>query len=64
MVISSDGHATARMPDYAAYLDPAFREEFTEFCAAYARAGSPTPSKSARSPSASIRTSSTSGGRT
>lgn len=42
MVISSDGHATARMPDYAPYLDPSFREEFAGFCAAYAQAGSHT----------------------
>ena len=28
MIISSDGHATARMEDYTDYLDPAFRDEF------------------------------------
>ncbi len=42
MVISSDGHATARMDDYTDYLDPAFREEFRAFCAVYRERGSHT----------------------
>jgi predicted TIM-barrel fold metal-dependent hydrolase len=31
MIISSDGHAGARMADYRPYLDPEFREEFDAF---------------------------------
>ena len=42
MVISSDGHATARMEDYTEYLDPAFRDEFREFCVEYSKHGSHT----------------------
>ena len=42
MVISSDGHATARMNDYESYLDPSFREEFRAFCVTYAERGSHT----------------------
>jgi predicted TIM-barrel fold metal-dependent hydrolase len=42
MVISSDGHATARMEDYTQYLDPKFREEFGEFCKVYNDHGSHT----------------------
>lgn len=42
MVISSDGHATARMEDYTDYLDPDFREEFRQFCEVYAERGSHT----------------------
>jgi len=42
MMISSDGHATARMEDYTQYLDPKFREEFGEFCKVYAERGSHT----------------------
>jgi predicted TIM-barrel fold metal-dependent hydrolase len=42
LVISSDGHATARMRDYTEYLDPAFRAEFEEFCALYDERGSHT----------------------
>src|SRR5712691_5377355 len=42
MVISSDGHATARMEDYASYLDPAFRDEFREFLVEYRKHGSHT----------------------
>lgn len=40
MIISSDGHATARMDDYREYVDPAFREEFDEFCVVYREKGS------------------------
>jgi len=32
LMISSDGHATARMDDYKAYVPPALREEFNAFC--------------------------------
>jgi len=42
MVISSDGHATARMEDYTQYLDPQFRDEFREFCKVYSKRGSHT----------------------
>jgi predicted TIM-barrel fold metal-dependent hydrolase len=42
LVISSDGHATARMRDYIEYLDPAFRAEFAEFCTLYDERGSHT----------------------
>jgi hypothetical protein len=42
MVISSDGHATARMGDYESYLDPGFREEFRAFCVTYRERGSHT----------------------
>jgi predicted TIM-barrel fold metal-dependent hydrolase len=42
MVISSDGHATARMEDYTEYMDPALRDEFREFCVEYSKHGSHT----------------------
>jgi predicted TIM-barrel fold metal-dependent hydrolase len=42
MVISSDGHATARMDDYTDYMDPEFRDEFKEFCKVYRERGSHT----------------------
>jgi len=42
MVISSDGHATARMPDYKPYLDPSLRDEFDAFCDVYEERGSHT----------------------
>jgi predicted TIM-barrel fold metal-dependent hydrolase len=32
LVVSSDGHATAQMRDYAPYVDPGMRAEFEEFC--------------------------------
>jgi predicted TIM-barrel fold metal-dependent hydrolase len=51
MIISSDGHATARMEDYTEYLDPEFRDEFREFCKVYREHGSHTfeePSMRAR----------------
>ena len=32
MLISSDGHATARMDDYTDYMDPGLLDEFREFC--------------------------------
>jgi predicted TIM-barrel fold metal-dependent hydrolase len=40
LVVSSDGHATARMPDYRDYLDARFRSDFDEFCVEYAKHGS------------------------
>jgi predicted TIM-barrel fold metal-dependent hydrolase len=40
MVISSDGHATARMEEYRGYLDAEFREEFDDFVVEYKRKGS------------------------
>jgi predicted TIM-barrel fold metal-dependent hydrolase len=42
MVISSDGHATARMDDYAPYLDQEFRDEFRDFCGVYRERGTHT----------------------
>jgi predicted TIM-barrel fold metal-dependent hydrolase len=42
MIISSDGHATARMEDYTPYLDPGFRDEFRDFLAVYREHGSHT----------------------
>jgi len=42
MVISSDGHATARMPDYAQYLPAALQDEFAAFCKVYEEKGSHT----------------------
>ncbi|HEX6510584.1 MAG TPA: amidohydrolase family protein, partial [Chloroflexota bacterium] len=42
MIISSDGHATARMEDYTDYLDPAFRDEFRDFLVEYRKVGSHT----------------------
>jgi predicted TIM-barrel fold metal-dependent hydrolase len=39
-MISCDGHATARMADYAPYLDPEFREEFSEFVPQWEKFGS------------------------
>ena len=32
LIVSSDGHATAKMRGYRPYLDPGVREEFDEFC--------------------------------
>jgi len=40
MVISSDGHATARMEEYRGYLDAEFREEFDAFVVEYKSKGS------------------------
>ena len=39
MIISADGHVTARMPDYREYLDPEWREEFDCFCVVHAEKG-------------------------
>jgi predicted TIM-barrel fold metal-dependent hydrolase len=40
VIISSDGHATARMDDYRDYLDPQYRDEFADFCKLYKLEGS------------------------
>jgi predicted TIM-barrel fold metal-dependent hydrolase len=40
LIVSSDGHATARMPDYREYLDEPYRADFDEFCVEYAQHGS------------------------
>jgi predicted TIM-barrel fold metal-dependent hydrolase len=40
MIISSDGHATARMPDYRPYLPKAYHDEFDAFCERYEEEGS------------------------
>src|ERR1700722_4231726 len=42
LVISSDGHATARMQDYRPYIPAAYHEEFDAFCEAFAREGAHT----------------------
>ena len=42
MVISSDGHSTARMEDYTDYIDPKLRDEFKDFCVVYRERGSHT----------------------
>ena len=42
LVVSSDGHATARMRDYRPYLDPGMRAEFDEFCTAFDQVGMTT----------------------
>ena len=39
MIISSDGHATARMEDYAPYLPSKHQDEFRTFLAAYREKG-------------------------
>jgi predicted TIM-barrel fold metal-dependent hydrolase len=40
MIFSSDGHATARMPDFRPYLPASLREDFDAFCTLYAEKGS------------------------
>jgi predicted TIM-barrel fold metal-dependent hydrolase len=42
LIVSSDGHATARMRDYRPYLDPGMRPEFDEFCLAFDKVGMTT----------------------
>lgn len=42
LIISSDGHATAPMADYTAYMPAEHRAEFTDFCAVFARDGART----------------------
>jgi predicted TIM-barrel fold metal-dependent hydrolase len=40
VIVSSDGHATARMRDYRPYLPAHMREDFDAFCETYEREGS------------------------
>lgn len=40
VVVSSDGHASARMRDYRPYLESRWHEEFDEFCKLYDEIGS------------------------
>jgi predicted TIM-barrel fold metal-dependent hydrolase len=42
LIVSSDGHATARMRDYRPYLDPGMRAEFDEFCTTFDEVGMTT----------------------
>jgi predicted TIM-barrel fold metal-dependent hydrolase len=42
LVISSDGHATARMPDYRPYMPTTYHEEFDAFCEVFSREGART----------------------
>lgn len=42
LIISSDGHATARMTDYRPYIPAGNLEEFDAFCEVYARDGART----------------------
>jgi hypothetical protein len=39
LIISSDGHAVARMRDYRPYLPASFREEFDAFCERFDQEG-------------------------
>jgi predicted TIM-barrel fold metal-dependent hydrolase len=39
LIVSSDGHATALMPEYRPYLPSAYHEKFDAFCAVYAEKG-------------------------
>lgn len=39
LMISSDGHATARMPDFKPYIPANLREDFDAFCDVYAEKG-------------------------
>jgi hypothetical protein len=42
LIVSSDGHAVAVMPEYGPYLPAAYREDFREFCEVFAREGART----------------------
>jgi predicted TIM-barrel fold metal-dependent hydrolase len=42
LIVSSDGHATAKMRDYRPYVDPAMRAEFDSFCSRYDEQGMTT----------------------
>jgi hypothetical protein len=42
LIVSSDGHATAKMRDYRPYVDAAMREEFDSFCAQFDEHGMTT----------------------
>ena len=39
LLISSDGHASAKMADYRPYIPASYREEFDAFCVRYAEVG-------------------------
>jgi predicted TIM-barrel fold metal-dependent hydrolase len=39
LIVSSDGHCTARMRDYSPYIDPEWVDEFSQFCDIYDRVG-------------------------
>jgi predicted TIM-barrel fold metal-dependent hydrolase len=47
MLISSDGHATARMDDYTEYVDPDMVDEFRDFCEEYRQHGQDTNAEAA-----------------
>jgi predicted TIM-barrel fold metal-dependent hydrolase len=42
IIISSDGHATAPMKDYAAYIPAAYGEDFAAFCVEFEKVGART----------------------
>ena len=42
LIISSDGHAVARMEDYRPYIPASRRDEFDDFCELYAKDGART----------------------
>jgi predicted TIM-barrel fold metal-dependent hydrolase len=42
LIISSDGHATAPMPDYRQYMPSQYHQEFDAFCEVFARDGART----------------------
>jgi predicted TIM-barrel fold metal-dependent hydrolase len=39
MIISADGHAAAKMPDYRDYIEPAYLQEFDAYLADYSKTG-------------------------
>src|ERR1700733_7395159 len=39
LLISSDGHASAKMADYRPYIPASYRDEFDAFCVRYAELG-------------------------
>jgi hypothetical protein len=39
LIVSSDGHAVARMADYRPYMPSGYHEEFDAFCEVHAREG-------------------------
>ncbi|WP_019873796.1 amidohydrolase family protein [Sporichthya polymorpha] len=42
LIVSSDGHAVAVMPEYGPYIPASHREDFAEFCEVFAREGART----------------------
>ncbi|GAA0607922.1 amidohydrolase family protein [Sporichthya brevicatena] len=42
LIVSSDGHAVAVMPEYGQYIPASHREDFAEFCEVFAREGART----------------------